>query len=154
MILHFAARWRAAGGRGRRSADRRHGPPAGEAGFTLIEAVVALGVVAVTLTAIGAVAATSVRGTRSLEQHLQLVETARIVAATLPRNAQQSVDGLQGDILGYRWRITAAPFVGGGIYPARNSPFIPQTLVVRVRAPTGQVYSFETVRLQRLAAPQ
>src|SRR5215467_15596914 len=85
------------------------------AGFTLIEVVVALAVVAITLTAIGAVAATSARGTRSLEQHLALVETTRIVAATLPRNSQASLDGLSGDILGHRWRISLAPFIGSGI---------------------------------------
>ena len=83
-------------------------------GFTLIEVVVALAVVAVTLTAIGAVAATSARGTRSLEQHLTLVETTRIVAATLPRNPQGSLDGLTGEILGHRWRISLAPFIGSG----------------------------------------
>src|SRR5262249_3736169 len=79
----------------------RRGGGAGSTGFTLIEVVVALAVVAISLTAIGAVTATSARGTRSLEQHLALVETTRIVAATLPRsskeNAQanpQSLDGL------------------------------------------------------------
>jgi general secretion pathway protein I len=123
-------------------------------GFTLIEVVVALAVVAISVTAIGAVAATSARGTRSLEQHLALVETTRIVAATLPRSAQASLDGLTGDILGHRWRISLAPFVGSGIYHQPDSQWIPQTLVVRVRSPSGAVYGFETVRLQRKAAPQ
>jgi general secretion pathway protein I len=128
----------------------------GDAGFTLIEVVVALAVVAVSLTAIGSVAATSARGTRSMEQHLALVETTRIVAATLPRNPPQgsSLDGLAGEILGHRWRISLTPFVGSGIYNAPDSEFIPQTVVVRVRSPSGAVYGFETVRLQRKAPPQ
>jgi general secretion pathway protein I len=126
----------------------------GDDGFTLIEVVVALAVVAITLTAIGAVAATSARGTRSLEQHLALVETTRIVAATLPRNPQASLDGLTGEILNHRWRISLAPFVGSGIYQTPDSPWIPQTVVVRVRAPSGAVTGFETVRLQRKAPPQ
>lgn len=119
------------------------------AGFTLIEAVVALAVVAISLAAIGAVATTSSRGTRSLEQHLALVETTRIVAATLPRDDQAVLDGLSGEILGHRWRIASAPFIGSGIYQVPDSPWIPQTVVVRVRSPSGAVAGFEIVRLQR-----
>ncbi len=122
------------------------------AGFTLIEVVVALALLAISLTAIGAVATTSARGTRSLEEHLALLETTRIVAATLPRDDQAALDGLSGEILGHRWRISSAPFVGNGIYQAPDSPWIPQTVVVRVRSPSGAVYGFETVRLQRRAA--
>jgi general secretion pathway protein I len=146
LIAECAGRFRA----------RRAGT--GKTGFTLIEVVVALAVVAISLTAIGAVTATSSRGTRSLEQHLALVETTRIVAATLPRtsqaNPQGSLDGLSGDILGHRWRISLAPFVGSGIYQVPDSEWIPQTVVVRVRSPSGAVYGFETVRLQRKAPPQ
>jgi general secretion pathway protein I len=138
---------------------RRRSPAAhGDAGFTLIEVVVALAVVAISLTAIGAVAATSARGTRSIEQHLALIETTRIVAATLPRNTQAnpqgSLDGLSGEILGHRWRISLAPFVGSGVYQVPDSEWIPQTVVVRVRSPSGAVYGFETVRLLRKAPPQ
>jgi general secretion pathway protein I len=120
-------------------------------GFTLIEVVVALAVVAITLTAIGAVAATSARGTRSIEQHLALVETTRIVAATLPKDLPASLDGLSGEILGHRWSIALAPFVGNGIYNPADSQWIPQTVVVRVRSPSGAIAGFETVRLQRRA---
>src|SRR6516164_7772975 len=106
------------------------------AGFTLIEVVVALALVAVLLTAIGAVVTTTSRGTRSLEQHLALVETTRIVAATLPKDVQISLDGLSGEILGHRWRVGLSPFVGGGINPVAGSEWIPQTVVVRVRSPS------------------
>ena len=135
----------------RRARVDRHGVARSGAcaGFTLIEVVVALAVVAITLTAIGAVATTSARGTRSLEQHLALVETTRIVAATLPKDSEAALDGLSGEILGHRWRISLAPFVGSGINQIPDSPWIPLTVVVRVRSPSGAVYGFETVRLQR-----
>lgn len=121
------------------------------AGFTLIEVVVALAVVAISLTAIGAVVTTSSRGTRSIEQHLALVETTRVVAATLPAIEQIGLDGLSGEILGHRWRVGVAPFFSSGINPVAGSPWIPQTVVVRVQSPSGAVYGFETVRLQQRA---
>jgi len=121
------------------------------AGFTLIEVVVALGVVAISLTAIGAMVTASSRGTRSIEQHLALVETTRIVAATLPKVEQIGLDGLSGDILGHRWSVSISPFVSGRIHQVPDSPWVPQTVVVRVRSPSGAVYGFETVRLQHRA---
>jgi general secretion pathway protein I len=129
----------------------RHRTKRSNAGFTLIEVVVALAVVAISLTAIGAVVTTSSRGTRSVEQHLALVETTRIVASTLPRSEQIGLDDLSGEILGHRWRVGVSPFVSGGINRVADSPWIPQTVVVRVRSPSGAVYGFETVRLQRRA---
>jgi general secretion pathway protein I len=134
-----------------RTANRHAAHSRACAGFTLIEVVVALAVVAISLVAIGALVTTSARGTRSMEQRLALVETTRIVAATLPRDQQAALDGLSGEILGHRWRISLAPFVGSGIYQNPDSPWIPQTVVVRVRSPSGAVYGFETVRLQSRA---
>jgi general secretion pathway protein I len=129
----------------------RHRAKRSNAGFTLIEVLVALALVAIVITAIGAVVTTSSRGTRSLEQHLALVETTRIVAATLPKSEQIGLDGLSGEILGHRWRVGISPFVGSGINQVVGSPWIPQTVVVRVRSPSGAVYGFETVRLRRRA---
>lgn len=133
---------------------RRRRRRSANTGFTLIELVVALAVVATALTAIGAVAATSARGTLSLEQHLALVQTTRVVAATLPRTSDAALDGLSGDILGFHWRISLVPFVGSGIYRPPDSQWIPQTVVVRVRAPSGAIHGFETVRLLQRPQPQ
>jgi len=121
------------------------------AGFTLIEVVIALAVVAISLTAIGAVVTVSSRGTRSIEQRLALVETTRVVAATLPKVEQIGLDGLSGDILGHRWSVSISPFVSGRIHQVPDSPWIPQTVVIRVRSPSGALYGFETVRLQHRA---
>jgi len=47
------------------------------AGFTLIEALVALAIVAVALTSIGSLVATSARGAASIEARLTRLEAAR-----------------------------------------------------------------------------
>ena len=59
------------------SASTSSSKRAGSAGFTLIEVLVALAVVAVSLSAIGSLIAVTVRGARSIGGHLALVETAR-----------------------------------------------------------------------------
>jgi general secretion pathway protein I len=123
--------------------------PANAAGFTLIEVLVAIAVVAISLAAIGSVTATASRGVRSIEQHLALVETARTVASTLPARDQRMPAALVGEIYGHRWRIDTLPYTGGGLAPVPDSPWFPETLKIRVQSPTGATIGVETVRLQR-----
>ncbi|MCJ9707365.1 type II secretion system protein J, partial [Bradyrhizobium sp. SHOUNA76] len=51
------------------------------AGFTLIEALVALAIIAVVLGTIGSVIATTVKGTRAIDQRLALAGTAETLLA-------------------------------------------------------------------------
>ena len=75
-------------------------PDHARAGFTLIEVVVALALVAVALTAIGSLIATTIRGTRSLDQHLSLAETARAIEAALPNRDQLTPGTTTGEMAG------------------------------------------------------
>jgi general secretion pathway protein I len=126
----------------------------GRAGFTLIEVVVALALIAVALTAIGSLIATTVRGTRALDQHLSLAETARAVEAALPGREELPVDGASGEMAGHRWRIDVLPFRASFVDPRLPSPWVPRTVVITVRAPDGPVLQIHTVRLQRRAEQQ
>jgi general secretion pathway protein I len=119
------------------------------AGFTLIEVLVALAVVAVSLAAIGSLMAATVRGTRSIDQHLALVETARAVEAGLPDRGDLAVGSLTGDMGGYRWRVDVVPFVAGFVDARVPSPWVPQTVVITVQSPAGPVLRVDTVRLRR-----
>jgi general secretion pathway protein I len=119
----------------------------GESGFTVIEAVVALALVAVLLAAIGSLASTNSHGVRNLEQHVALMQTARLVATGLPRNGEPLPDDLAGEISGYRWQMRVSPFVEQDqIVP--DSRFVPVRIELRVRSPSGAIVSFETLRLQ------
>jgi general secretion pathway protein I len=124
----------------------------GEGGFTMIEALVALALVAVVLTAIGSLVASAANGTRTLEQHLALVETARMVATSVPRRDELARGELEGEVLGHRWRADVSPFFGGGSAPVPNSPWIPERVVVQVKSPLGATMAIETVRLQSRVA--
>jgi len=119
----------------------------GELGFTLIEAVVALAVVAFVLAAIGSVVATNLRSVHSLEQHVALMQTARLIAAGLPRKGEPIPDGLGGEMSGFLWQLRLSPFFDTD-QVAPDSRFIPARVELQVQSPSGATVSFETVRLQ------
>ena len=118
------------------------------AGFTLIEVLVALSILAVSLSAIGGLLATSVRGARSLERHLTQIEIARGIAAALPDRDQLALGNLYGAIAGHRWRVDVSPFIGTVSAP-QSTPWVPQAVVVTVQSPEGGAFHIDTVRLQR-----
>jgi general secretion pathway protein I len=119
------------------------------AGFTLIEVVVALALVAGALTAIGSLIATTIRGTRSLDQHLSLAETARAIEAALPAREELKAGTTSGEMAGYRWRLDVLPFRANFVDPRSPSPWLPQTVVITVQAPGGPALQINSVRLQR-----
>jgi general secretion pathway protein I len=119
------------------------------AGFTIIEVLIAIAVVAISLTAIGALIGTTTRGVRSLEQHVALVETARTVVASLPSRTQLSLGEVVGELYGSRWRMGVSPFFGNAAALAPESPWIPATISIRVQSPSGAILNLETVRLRR-----
>jgi general secretion pathway protein I len=117
------------------------------AGFTLIEVLVAIAVVAVVMSSIGALTATTTRGVGSLEQHVVLMETARSVAAGLPPRAQLAPGELTGELYGNRWRVGISPLVSNAFPPVDEAPWAPERVTIRVQAPSGAVFTLETVRL-------
>jgi general secretion pathway protein I len=127
-------------------------PDGATAGFTLIEVLIAITVVAISLAAIGSVMATTTRGVRSLEQHVSLMESARTVAVNLPSRVQLAAGSLAGDMYGNRWQINVSPYLGGGIPAVPNSLWVPQTIRIRLQSPSGAFLSLETIRLQRRRA--
>jgi general secretion pathway protein I len=134
-------------------------PRRGNAGFTLIEVLVAIAVLAVVLGAIGAVVGNTVRATRSVDRRLPLLETAQSLIASLPtRNALQpgTQTGTSGE---FRWRIDAvllnrnAPdsaaaalsTAATGTPPKVN--WVPLAITVRVQGSEGPPVRLDTVRL-------
>ena len=65
----------------------------GERGFTLIEALVALAIIAAVLTSIGMVIGTTVRGTRAIDQRLARSRPTRPVRSSKTR--PQTRSGMQ-----------------------------------------------------------
>jgi general secretion pathway protein I len=126
----------------------------GEAGFTLIELLVALAVLAVSITAIGALMATSNRGTLALDQRLAMVEATRAVVAGLPDRSQLRPGTLSGEYNYHRWQVDTQPLVADFIDPRKATPWTPEFIVVRVKSPGGQQMRIETVRLRKAQGAQ
>ena len=117
------------------------------AGFTILEVLVAITIVVTALAAIGLLTGASTRGVRSLEQHVALVEVTRSVIASLPSPNQLSSNEAVGELWGSRWRMGISPFLGTAAVP--ESPWVPVRVSIRVQAPSGAALDLETVRLQR-----
>ena len=116
------------------------------AGFTLIEALVALAVIAAVLSSIGAVIATTVKGTRSIDQRLALAGAAETLLAALPARGLLKPGRQSGEMAGHRWRIDVAPMNVVAASPA--SPFVPLAINMRMQAPGGgPAIQVTTVRL-------
>ena len=134
--------------------------PRDTAGFTLIEVLVAIAVLAVVLGAIGAVVGNTVRTIRSVDRRLPLLETAQSLIASLPaREALQpgTQSGTSGE---FRWRIDAVLLnrnvpdnaaaalssAATGAPPKVN--WMPLAITVRVQGNDGPPVRLDTVRLR------
>jgi general secretion pathway protein I len=123
------------------------GPPRGNAGFTLIEVLVAIAVLAVVLGAIGAVVGNTVRAIRSVDRRLPLLETAQSLIAALPtRDALQpgTQTGTSGE---FRWRIDAVLLNRNVPDDAKAAKWMPLAITVRVQGDEGPPLRLDTVRL-------
>jgi general secretion pathway protein I len=121
-----------------------------EAGFSIIEVLIALALVAVSLVAIGSLMATNARGVRLLEQHVALLQTARtVMTAAIPARAELRPGAVSGQTDDYRWTVDVSPLGGGWTVPDADIPWVPELVRVRVRSPTGAVSDIRTVRLMQ-----
>ena len=117
------------------------------AGFTIIEVLVALAIVAVSIVAIGSVMSTNARGVRSLEQHVTLMQTVRSVMATdLPSHAKIGFGTWSGRTNDHQWKIDVSPMGEEWSAPSDDAA-VPALVRIQVRSPSGAVMDVRTVRL-------
>ena len=116
------------------------------AGFTLIEALVALAIIAVVLGTIGSVIATTAKGTRSIDQRLVLSGTAERLLADLPARGLLKPGRQSGELAGSRWRVDVAPMNVAGGNPATDR-FVPMAVNLRLQRADGSAIQVTTVKL-------
>lgn len=119
----------------------------GARGFTLIEALVALAIIAAVLSSIAAVIGTTVKGTRMIDQRLALTGAAETLFAALPPRNLLKPGRQSGELAGHRWRIDIAPLNLAVQEVPQTSPFVPLAVNLRMQAPGGPAIQITTVRL-------
>jgi general secretion pathway protein I len=133
-------------------------PAAGKAGaaagFTLIEALAAVAVAAISLTVIAALMGGNIRGAGKIGRHLQLTETLRAVETALPNRAELGAGTLAGEMHGQNWTVDVLPFPDDSANPAAAAVWMPQEVVITVQAPSGEQLQLETVRLAKRTRSQ
>ena len=118
----------------------------GTAGFTLLEALVALAVTGSGLAAIGALANSSLRASLYTERHLAEIESARKILAGMPGRNALSFGRLTGSLDAYEWRIDSAPV---STADAAGTSWIPQSIALLMRSPSGAMIEVDTIRLRK-----
>jgi len=118
----------------------------GAAGFTLIETLVALSIIAIVLGTIGSVISVTVKGTRSIDQHLALAGTAETLLADLPARGLLKPGRQNGQLAGSRWRVDIAPMNVAGGNPATDR-FVPLAVNLRLQGADGGAIQVTTVKL-------
>jgi general secretion pathway protein I len=119
------------------------------AGFTLIEALAALAVMGAGLSAIGALASSSMHAGLYAERHLAQIETARKIIAGMPSREALPVGRLTGALDAHDWRIDSALI--GAPAAVGDSLWTPQRIEVSVQTPSGAILKIDTIRLRRQA---
>ena len=121
-----------------------------DAGFTIIEVLIALAIVAVSIVAIGSVMSTNARGVRALESRVALMQTAQTVLATEVPPRKELRPGVRtGQLHDFRWQIDIGPVGGDWIVDNADVAWMPELVKVRVRAASGAAVELETVRLMQ-----
>jgi general secretion pathway protein I len=123
----------------------------GERGFTLIEALVALAIIAAVLSSIGAVIGVTVKGTRSIDQRLALTGAAETVLAALPARNALKPGRQSGELAGHCWRLDVTP-LNVAAPEGLAGRFVPLAVNMRMQAAGGPAISVTTVRLVPKAA--
>ncbi|QQN62757.1 prepilin-type N-terminal cleavage/methylation domain-containing protein [Bradyrhizobium diazoefficiens] len=118
----------------------------GAAGFTLIETLVALAIIAIVLGTIGSVVAVTTKGTRSIDQRLALSGTAETLLADLPARGLLKPGRQSGQLAGSRWRVDIAPMNVAGGNPATDR-FVPLAVNLRLQRADGSAIQVTTVKL-------
>ncbi len=128
---------------------------AASGGFTLIEVVVAIAVLALVLGAIGGAVGTTVKGLRSVDRQLPLLETAQGLLAALPDRTALRPGAQSGTTGAVQWRIDVAPLNSAwfGAGAPQSAKWMPLLVTVSVQDRNGPPIRLDTIRLAPRSTP-
>lgn len=123
-----------------------------DAGFTLVEQLVVIAVIAVTLAAIGGLVGASARGAYQIERRVSLIQAANnILFRTMSSRDELTDPRLEGIDWDHRWQAALGPAQDAiGQKLPENSRWVPMSIELQVRGPSGSAIQLRTIRLQRM----
>ncbi len=122
------------------------------AGFTLIEPLISILIVAISLGSIGMLAASSLEAGRRIERRWANVESARAIMTGLPPRSALETGVSNGRFGDRRWRLETAPYRVDFIDPNSASPWSARAIILSVQDPDGSILRVDSVRLSRRIA--
>lgn len=128
----------------------RPAPFNSEAGFTLIEVLVALSITAALLGAIGATVATTVRSARGIQDRLAASGIAETLLAGMADRASVRRGHSSGETSGYRWAVDVTP-IRQSSPPGGN--WEPCAVAIEVRGPRAPLARVASVILLPRGTP-
>jgi prepilin-type N-terminal cleavage/methylation domain-containing protein len=132
------------------AADRQDRGRKGHAprGFTLIEALVAIVVLALSLTTLLSAYRSGLQGAGAVDDHLRARLLAQSVLAEWTQYRAVQPGRFQGRVDGFTWTVSIAPFhAAGGTRQQPSEPWKLHTLTVAVSWSHGRRIEIDTLRL-------
>jgi general secretion pathway protein I len=119
------------------------------AGFTLVETLVALALLATVTAAIGGLTALTSRTGRYTERHFAEVETARGIVAQLSSRSDLVTGTLSGETAGDQWRVDTQWDLDDLVSSNTQVLWAPLRIAIQIRDPGGKILRFDTIRLSK-----
>jgi general secretion pathway protein I len=139
-------RWRL---RRRLALGRRRVARRAVGGFTLLEALIAIVILALSLSALMQSHSTGVRGLGVLDDHLQARLLAQSVMAEWGGDRTLKPGTIEGSYGKFAWTISVAPLDDAPRPGVRAGPWTLHRLTLVVSWPRGRQIEIETVRMDR-----
>jgi len=121
----------------------------GSAGFTLLEALIAIVILALSLSALLQLYSTGLRGIASIDDNLRARLLAQSVMAEMSYDRRLQPGRLQGRLDQFAWTLSITPFDDGDPAPQQPGPWTLHRLALTVTWPQGRRIELQTLRMLR-----
>ena len=119
------------------------------AGFTLLEALIAIVILALSLSALLSLYSTGLRGINVIAGQLRARLLAQSVMAELSYDRALRPGTLEGRFDQFAWTLSVTPFEDGDADPRQPGPWTMHQLDLTVSWPVGRRFELQTLRMLR-----